>query len=88
MLHIQSSVPAINLSAAGVEGPLYYLHNGALAFNVALPLALGLPAVLALRWLAGGGPGVPIPASPAKSAARVTAGGLFEMSVRAFMYDQ
>lgn len=30
----------------GVEGPLFYLRNGALNFNLALPLALGLP----LAW--------------------------------------
>ncbi len=38
-------------SLYGVEGPLFYLHNGALAFNAALPLALALPALALLRWL-------------------------------------
>ena len=30
----------------GVESPTFYLHNGALNLNVALPLALAAPAVL------------------------------------------
>lgn len=33
----------------GVEGPAYYLHNGVLAFNLALPLALALPLLAALQ---------------------------------------
>ena len=36
-------------SLYGVEGPYYYLHNGALAFNLALPLALALPLLALLQ---------------------------------------
>jgi Alg9-like mannosyltransferase family len=33
------------------QGPPYYLHNGGLAFNLALLLALGLPLLAALQHL-------------------------------------
>lgn len=35
----------------GVEGPLFYLRNGVLNLNLALPLALALPALMAARAL-------------------------------------
>ena len=34
-----------------MQGPAYYLHNGSLAFNLALLLALGLPLLAALQHL-------------------------------------
>lgn len=36
---------------SGLQGPAYYLHNGSLAFNLALLLALGLPLLAALQHL-------------------------------------
>ena len=38
-------------SVDGLQGPAYYLHNGGLAFNLALLLALGLPLLAALQHL-------------------------------------
>jgi Alg9-like mannosyltransferase family len=42
---------AIQSLASGLQGPAYYLHNGSLAFNLALLLALGRPLLAALQHL-------------------------------------
>ena len=39
------------MSLSAFQGPAYYLHNGSLAFNLALLLALGLPLLAALQHL-------------------------------------
>jgi len=58
-----------------VEGRLFYLHNGFLAFNAALPLALALPLLAALQYLLSGGGGGETSFSPSGGAVQSRSGG-------------